>query len=405
MRILHLISQRPDSTGSGIYVQELLQSAVENGHDNHLLAGIQLGQIPQVALLPQDQCTYVEFGSDVLPYDIVGMSDVMPYPSKRFSDLTSEEIRVYEQAFAEKLFRIVDTFKPDIIHSHHLWLVTSLAGRLFPHIPLITTCHGTDLRQMRDCPHLRPRVRSGCRNISHILALSPSQKTEIIGLYQTPEDKISIAGGGFNDSLFFQENKPKPDTVRLLYAGKLSKAKGVPWLLKALTALEQDKVHLDLIGSGSGSDFDECLQLAESLNNKVTLHGQLPQPQLASLMRQAHVLVLPSLFEGLPLIMLEAIISGCRVIATDLPGTSYIASILDSTYITLIPDPSSPNQDSIPPENEAGFVANLAEALARSIAETRTEPNLDLFPLTSKIGYFRWKSVFERTQQAYKLIL
>ena len=405
MRILHLISQRPDSTGSGIYVQEMLRAAVDEGHDNHLLAGIQSEQMPEIDLLPSSQCTYVEFNSSSLPFNIVGMSDVMPYASTRFRDLNSDEIRHYEQAFGNALCQVIDRFAPDIIHSHHLWLVTSLAARMFPHIPLVTTCHGTDLRQLRNCPHLRPRVMSGCRNIDHILALSPAQREEIQREYRFDTKKISVAGGGFNKDLFFQENKPALSAVRLLYAGKLSKAKGVPWLLKALSSLEQDNIHLDLIGSGSGTDFEECVKLAEQLGDKVTLHGQLSQSQLAALMRKAHIMVLPSFFEGLPLIMLEAIVSGCRVIATDLPGTNYIASILESDHITLVALPTDAGHDCVSPEKESDFVADLARALTESITQTRKEPEVHLHPLASKIDHFSWKAVYERTHQAYSLLL
>ena len=40
LRILHLLSQRPDATGSGIYVQAMLREASNHGHTNFLLAGV-----------------------------------------------------------------------------------------------------------------------------------------------------------------------------------------------------------------------------------------------------------------------------------------------------------------------------------------------------------------------------
>ena len=129
LKILHLLSQRPDSTGSGIYIQAMLREAANRGHANFLLSGIPSGQEPSLEGVSEDTCEFVRFNGDDLPFDIVGMSDVMPYPSKRFCDLTEAEVNRYENCFAGKLRAVVDFFKPDIIHSHHLWLVTSVARR------------------------------------------------------------------------------------------------------------------------------------------------------------------------------------------------------------------------------------------------------------------------------------
>jgi hypothetical protein len=64
------------------------------------------------------------------------MSDVMPYPSRRFSDLTTADLAVYETCFSDRLGEAVKIFRPDIIHSHHLWLLTALIKSSFPKIPV-----------------------------------------------------------------------------------------------------------------------------------------------------------------------------------------------------------------------------------------------------------------------------
>ena len=40
MKILHLLSQRPEATGSGIYIQAMIREAARRGHENFLLAGV-----------------------------------------------------------------------------------------------------------------------------------------------------------------------------------------------------------------------------------------------------------------------------------------------------------------------------------------------------------------------------
>lgn len=401
MRILHLISQRPDSTGSGIYLQELLKASVRSGNDNRLVAGIQAGQLPDTLPIPETDTTFVTFESSALPMPIVGMSDDMPYASSRFRDLSREDIALYENRFACTIAPLISSFRPDIIHSHHLWLLSSLTARIFPRIALVTTCHGSDLRQFRSCPHLRDRVLSGCRHIRSILALSKAQKEEIASLYRLPADRITVVGGGCNSRLFYLEKKAALPPVRLIYAGKLSNAKGVPWLLQALQQLDDAGYHLDLAGGGDGPEYEACLTLAAKLGARVTVHGSIAQEQLAALMRQAHIMVLPSLFEGLPLIMLEALAAGCRVIATDLPGTREIAERLHSSPVTLVPCPHLHQVDRIRAQDEPVFVAGLKRALADTFSSLRT-PALSPLPLADDLAYFSWEQVFARTQAVYR---
>jgi len=152
------------------------------------------------------------------------MSDVMPYPSRRFSDLGPTDLTVYEKCFADRLAEAVTDFQPDIIHSHHLWLLTALIKRSFPQIPLVTTCHGSDLRQFQKCLELQPRVLSGCAQLDGVMALSRAQKDEIIRLYGFRLDQVSVVGVGCNQHLFQPKPKPGPEPVELVYAGKLSRA-------------------------------------------------------------------------------------------------------------------------------------------------------------------------------------
>ena len=131
MKILYLLSQRPEMTGSGVYVVEFMRCAAQQGFDTALLAGTPCDAgIPEaVRAIPCRAMAEVRFGKD-LPFPVTGMSDVMPYPSSRWSDLSNEDLNVYTSAFTHALRQIVNEFQPDIIHTNHLWLLTSIARRL-----------------------------------------------------------------------------------------------------------------------------------------------------------------------------------------------------------------------------------------------------------------------------------
>ena len=401
LKVLHLLSQRPDSTGSGIYVQAMMREANACGYDNYLVAGIQSAGCDVSEYIAQDNAMFVTFYNADVSYQIPGMSDVMPYESTRFSDLSEEDLCEYENAFSEILRHTVARFKPDIIHSHHLWIVSSVARRLFPNIPLVTTCHGSDLRQFQNCPHLQERVLTGCRKIDVVMALSTAQKKEIVRLYRLSPKKIIVVGAGYNDSLFYSDTKPSPDPVQLVYAGKLSNAKGVPWLLRALKSIRSPLWQLNLLGSGSGEEKERCLDLAKGLGEKVRVYGALSQKGLAKIMRHSHILVLPSFYEGLPLVILEALASGCRIVATDLPGTEELLGDDDTDIITMVRTPRLRFSDQPYREDEQLFEKNLAKAIRQQMNAVSKGGQIDFSAIQDKLEAYTWTGIFKKVREAY----
>ena len=401
LKILHLLSQRPDSTGSGIYVQAMIREANACGYDNYLVAGVRSDCGDDTDCIEQDKSMFVNFHNADVSYHIPGMSDVMPYESTRFCDLSKENLLEYEKAFSEILQNAVCKFKPDIIHSHHLWIVSSLARRLFPNIPMITTCHGSDLRQFQNCSHLQEKVLLGCREIDVVMALSEAQKKDIIRFYNLSPEKIIVTGAGYNDSLFYLDTKPDPDPVQLVYAGKLSNAKGVPWFLRALQSISSPAWQLHLLGSGSGEEKENCLMLAKELGEKVRVYGALPQKSLAKIMRHSHILVLPSFYEGLPLVILEGLASGCRIVATDLPGTREILGNSDTDFITLVRTPRLRFTDQPYREDEHSFEQSLKKAIWQQINAASKCAQIDLSPIQDKLDSYTWTGIFKKVREAY----
>jgi glycosyltransferase involved in cell wall biosynthesis len=401
LKILHLLSQRPDSTGSGIYVQAMIREATASGHDNYLVAGFPSNGCEQPDCIEPDKSMFVYFHDADVCYHIPGMSDVMPYESARFCDLSENDLRQYKKAFSEIIQNAVRRFEPDIIHSHHLWLVSSMTRQLFPNIPIVTTCHGSDLRQFQNCPHLQESVLTGCRKIDAVMALSEAQKQEIIRLYNLAPEKIIIAGAGYDESLFYLDKKPDPDPVQLVYAGKLSNAKGVPWFLRALQSIRSPAWQLHLLGSGSGEEKAQCLMLAKELGEKVRIHGALPQKRLAKIMRYSHILVLPSFFEGLPLVVLEGLASGCRIVATDLPGTREILGNSETDFINMVSTPRLRFTDQPYREDEYAFEQNLKKALQQQIDAASSCTQFDLSPVQDKLDAYTWTGVFKKVREAY----
>ncbi len=168
--------------------------------------------------------------------------------------------------------------------------------------------------------------------------------------------------------------RPPPRTTRaraghVLYAGKLADAKGLPWLLDAVeqVAAARGPFTLHVAGDGQGPEAMTLRARMATLSRQVRFHGRLDQPALADLMRRCAVFVLPSLYEGLPLVLVEARACGCRLVATDLPGVRERLLPILGDDLTLVPPPRLVNADQPVREDLPAFTAQLAVALAAAL--------------------------------------
>ena len=106
------------------------------------------------------------------------------------------------------------------------------------------------------------------------------------------------------------------ETKFLLFAGRLHPQKDPLLMLRALAALSDESVHLLIAGDG---DLREAIraEIQElNLSNQVTLLGPLPQERLLPLHQVAHACVLTSVYEGLPIVVLEALACGTPIVTT-----------------------------------------------------------------------------------------
>ena len=401
LKILHIISQHPESTGSGFYLQNILKQSSRTGHENFLIAGISNDLVPDLAAIERKHCLFVNFGSPPLDFPIPGMSDVMPYPSSRFSSLFKEQLADYDRIFTENIEQAVSMFSPDIIHTHHLWLASSAARRACPQMPMVTSCHSTDLRQLSLCPHLAEQVIDSCSGIDRVLSLSHEQARRISSLHRIQNDRIDIIGGGLDTALFTFQQKAAPPPVEILYAGKLSYAKGVDLFLKAFAAINRTDVHLHLAGSGHGSEERHCLELATKLGNQVTVHGSITQQRLAKLMGRCHIFVLPSYYEGLPLVLLEAVAAGCRIVTTSLPGCLELLAEADDNMAAIVQLERMQTIDQPEPADIPVLASRLREKLTKMVEKVYLEPTPDEKITSRIIAPFDWQSVFQRIEKSY----
>lgn len=397
-RILHIISQKPGDTGSGVYLENLIHHSNKNGFVQGVVFGSNGKNDEGVVGIPKKWQYSIPFESDELPFSIVGMSDVMPYRSSIFSKLDFEMNVMLKSAYKKVVMHAIETFKPDVILSHHLWLITSITKLLtdehFPHIPVYGFCHGTDLRQLSLSKEHAEDVIQGCSKLDGIFALNEHQKIQIESKYKN--NKITVLGNGYNSKYFYKEDKcKKSDKTELIYAGKLSKAKGLIELINAYKTLDSNAFKLKIVGGGQGEEFDQIISLINNTEG-VDYLGKLTQRELGDRFRESDIFVLPSFYEGLPLVLIESLACGLKVLCTDIPGVKdWLGSgILSSGIVRFIDLPKMKSIDVPHEDHVQEFERNIADSIC-SIAEIN-----DIVFDYNHIDKMSWDKIFCRIVEA-----
>jgi len=136
-------------------------------------------------------------------------------------------------------------------------------------------------------------------------------------------DRLHIIHCGVNPSQF-QSVKHSGAGNRLLFVGRLAAVKGLPVLLESLTEIKKTmpEVVLTVVGDGADRVMLETQAADLGLSNNVEFVGYQSQAAVRDYLQQTDVFVLPSFAEGVPVVLMEAMMSGVPVVATQIAGVS-----------------------------------------------------------------------------------
>lgn len=148
-----------------------------------------------------------------------------------------------------------------------------------------------------------------------------------------PANKVHVIPYGVRLDHFTRTEEPPTNSFEVLFAGQVSLRKGVPYLLQAFARLKHPNKQLTV----AGAIQDDMRALLSTLpTDNVVFTGPLPQPQLAKKMSASHLLVLPSIEEGLALVQGQAMACGCPVLATTATGAEDLFT--DGQQGFIVPD-------------------------------------------------------------------
>jgi len=196
--------------------------------------------------------------------------------------------------------------------------------------------------------------------VDHYVCVSQSVAKFAIAECRLPQDNVSVIPNGVDFDRF--NNAPPADLSRfaipsgattLLFVGRLHPQKGLLVLLDAVEPLLHSQSDLHVLVVGSGPLDAACRERVANAHQESRIHFAGPQEDIAGLMRASSALVLPSLWEGLPNVVLEAMAAKRPVIATTVDGTAELVTENQTGWVA-----------------EAGSAESLRNAIQRFLQAT-----------------------------------
>jgi len=295
MKILQLI-QKPQNRGAEMFTCQLSNHLIESGHE-----------VKIVALF--DDKIILPFNGEII--SLGGSSE------NRFLDIPAWK----------KLARIIREFNPDIIQANAgdtlKYVVFSKV--IFGWKTPVISRNASEVGRYLKSPIQKKLNSFFYKNVDFVISVSQASKKDILIHFPFLNGKTTMIPVGLEAISEIKEINFKPeDSQHIVHVGGFTFEKNHYGLLRIFKALvnSNQKCHLHLIGDGPLKTKIEREVKNMGLGSKVTFYGFVNNP--LSYIKSANVFVLPSIIEGLPAVILEAMYCGTPVVAYDVGGISEI---------------------------------------------------------------------------------
>lgn len=297
----------------------------------------------------------------------------------------------------------------EVFGSKRAWVLTSLTKRLLfgkpkvdvlfspsHYTPLLTLTpsfvylmdmsyerFGTEYFTSYDINQLRKWTPLSVKKAKKVITISEFSKSEIAEIYKVPLEKIEVVYPSYDKDLFHGKiPKTKIDQVRkkygikgkyLFYWGTLQPRKNISRLIEGFAKLKNKTYKLVICGK-RGWLYEQIFDLAKRLKieDRVIFTGFAPDEDLPALVKASQAYVLPSLYEGFGMPVVEAQAVGTPVVVS---STSSLPEVAGPSAI-FIKNPES--------------VDDIKEALEKLISLTKTERDKIIKEGKENIKRFDW---------------
>lgn len=387
--ISHMYPSPVNPTG-GIFVHEQVKALRDRGHDVRVVS-------PK-GWAPPGLSRWSSY-RDVVPEDAVD-DVVVHYPRKLTlpgGRLGHRNADAFLLGIRGTVRRIHAEWPIDVIHAHMMvpdgWAAARMGHELG--VPAVGTAHRADVLDVpAQGAKARMRVAEAIQTLDAVVTVSRAIGDAADAIAR-PRRPITVVPNGADAQVFMPRDHAEarrrlgipPEGPVISYVGKLVPRKGVDTLVEAMGILAARSAGAPrLVMAGIGGMREPLEQRAAELGvaDRITWLGKVPHDDVGWVMSAGDVFVLPSLSEGLPTVVCEAMACGLPVVATAVDGTP---EIVDDPATGLLVQP-----------HDAG---GLAAALARVLDHPDMARAMGAEALRRSEAEYTWAANARRMEQVY----
>jgi starch synthase len=312
----------------------------------------------------------------------------------------------------------------DVVHSH-TWYANGaghMAGLLHG-IPHVVTAHSLEPLRPWKAEQLGGGYRvsswleqSAFAGAAAIIAVSNGMRNDILRSYPfLDEQRVHVVHNGIDlerwkpvaDDGILRSLGIDPNRPTVVFVGRITRQKGLQYLLRAAARLPQD---VQLVLCAGSPDTPEILteiragviELQRERTGVVWIDRQLGQRELSAVLTAATTFVCPSIYEPLGIVNLEAMACGAPVVGTATGGIPEVVD--DGVTGRLVPIEQADDGTGLPVDPDK-FVDDLARILAEVVADPVTAKRMGEAGRVRAEQDFGWDRISKRTQEIYRSLL
>ena len=324
-----------------------------------------------------------------------------------------------------------DVAGADLVHSHTWYanLGGHLAGLLHG-VPHVLSAHSLEPLRPWKAEQLGGGYalsswaeRTAYEGAAGIIAVSSGMRDDILRVYpQVDPEKVHVVHNGIDLDGW---RRPEPGTqsdvadrvVRdlgidperpaVVFVGRITRQKGLPYLLRAARSLPAD---VQLVLCAGAPDTPEIAaevsgavaELQAERSGVVWIEQMLPRAELVAVLAASTVFVCPSVYEPLGIVNLEAMAVGLPVVGT---ATGGIPEVVDDGVTGLLVPIEQADDGTGTPLDPDRFVADLAAALTQVVGDPERAAEMGRAARQRVEDHFAWDAIGERTLEVYRAVL
>ncbi|WP_104110493.1 glycogen synthase [Arthrobacter sp. N199823] len=312
----------------------------------------------------------------------------------------------------------------DVVHSH-TWYA-NMAGHiasLLHGIPHVLSAHSLEPLRPWKAEQLGGgyAVSSWVEKTAYeaaaaIIAVSDGMRQDILRSYPDVDPaKVKVIHNGIDVEAWQRDEKDDvvrslgidPDRPSVVWVGRVTRQKGVPYLLKAAAALPPE-VQLVLCAGAAdtpalGAEVNELIEsLKAQRDGVIVIERMLPRAELIQVLSHATVFACPSIYEPLGIVNLEAMACGAAVVASATGGIPEVVAHGETGLLVPLEQVGDGTGTPLDPEK---FVADFAAAMIEVVNDPSRARAMGEKGRQRAKDHFSWESIVEQTLDVYKSVL